>query len=115
MDGSRDNGNPGEGGAGRPVPGVTDIGGLLAALRHQVVLSVEADTWDEVVASGEVQLALLAALAEARPRTLAEAASKTEFIVEAVIEAADGSIVEAEAAVLRSLARDLRALDRGGG
>jgi hypothetical protein len=114
MEGGRDNRNPGEGGTGRAVPGVTDIGGLLAALRHQVVLSDEADTWDEVVASGEVQLALLAALAEARPRTLAEAANKAEFIVEAVIEAAEGSIVAAEAAVLRSLVRDLRALERVG-
>jgi hypothetical protein len=73
-------------------------------------LDEEDDNWTDDSATGSVSLRLVAALAAAPSRTLAEVAHKVEILVLrlAPTDGTDGSLCDAEAALLRSVSREIR-------
>jgi hypothetical protein len=68
------------------------------------------DNWTEDGATEGVSLRLVATLAAAPSRSLAELARKVEVLVLRLAPAigTDGSLCDAEAALLRSVSRDIR-------
>jgi hypothetical protein len=94
------------------IPGLTDVAGLCGALDQFPDLARECADDVEMDALCELEERTLLALAAARSCTLRDAVRKAEVLVDRLV---DMELLGAEAALLRSLLRDLRALDRAAG
>jgi hypothetical protein len=91
------------------IPGLTDVAGLCGALDQFPDLARECADDAEMDALCELEERTLLALTAARSGTLRDAVRKAEVLVDRLV---DMELLSAEAAVVRSLLRDLCALDR---
>jgi hypothetical protein len=95
------------------VPGLTDIAGLCGALAQIPDLAGECADDDEMNALCEVEERTMRALAAARTGTIRDLVRKAEVLVDRLAaDGADAELLGAEAALLRSMLRDLRAFER---
>jgi hypothetical protein len=96
-----------------PVFRFDDLAGLCQRLEQIPILAGECTTEHDLDAVCEAEAQILQSLAALRARSIRDVARKTEILVARLTgEGADAELCSGEAALLRSMLRDLRSLAR---
>jgi hypothetical protein len=104
---------PGPDSGSGPLFRFDDLAGLCQRLEQIPVLAGECTSEHDLDAVCEAEAQILRSLAAMRARSVGDVASKAEILVARLTgEGADAELCSGEAALLRSMLRDLRALAR---